>query len=256
VDVAGAPQDGAEHVRENADPVEKTTAETRKASEERVVTKRPGPELHPPEPAPDAGPSVTPVQQGKGQPMTERQPQHDTTALVKKDGTAKREEPMPKIETSTDKIAVGHGKAPSPEVPTPTTGTSNAVNVHAADYKAPPFPAEREQKSPVNPAMRAEKFVKVAIGPAVEKDDLPTTDQPTSVQHARPPGLPQGSAKARSATLAQDSSAGTAPAEDTVTINIGRIEVRAVFPQQAKPASKPSGISLAEYLKMRAEGRI
>ncbi len=45
---------------------------------------------------------------------------------------------------------------------------------------------------------------------------------------------------------------------NTVTINIGRIEVRAVFPQkQGSPAKeRPSGISLSQYLKMRSEGKL
>lgn len=46
---------------------------------------------------------------------------------------------------------------------------------------------------------------------------------------------------------------------NVVTINIGRIDVRAVFPRTTQsPPSKqqPNTISLADYLKMRAEGRI
>lgn len=45
--------------------------------------------------------------------------------------------------------------------------------------------------------------------------------------------------------------------EDTVTINIGRIEVRAVFPQKQAPQTKEqNGISLSEYLKLRAERKL
>jgi hypothetical protein len=55
--------------------------------------------------------------------------------------------------------------------------------------------------------------------------------------------------------------AATTPAQEdnVVTINIGRIDVRAVVPRQAQspPTNKqPATISLADYLKMRAEGRI
>ena len=46
--------------------------------------------------------------------------------------------------------------------------------------------------------------------------------------------------------------------EDTVTINIGRIEVRAVFPEKQVPPAKEqqNALSLSEYLKLRAEGKL
>lgn len=46
--------------------------------------------------------------------------------------------------------------------------------------------------------------------------------------------------------------------EDTVTINIGRIEVRAVFPEkQATPVKEQQNtLSLSKYLKLRAEGKL
>ncbi len=45
--------------------------------------------------------------------------------------------------------------------------------------------------------------------------------------------------------------------DNTVTINIGRIEVHAVFPQrQGLPAKEQAGVSLSQYLKLRSEGKI
>jgi hypothetical protein len=150
-----------------------------------------------------------------------------------------------------------------------------ADGTHDDNY-VPPAPAR--QMSPKNPAR-----------PTLQKDDAPAKPSAKPVQAgtaaypktgpiksavavrpetnsvevpARPavPYAPRTSfvqqrrTEARPTKRAQDQAHGQD--DDAVTINIGRIEVRAVFPQKHAPPAKEQGISLSEYLKLRAEGKL
>jgi hypothetical protein len=92
----------------------------------------------------------------------------------------------------------------------------------------------------------------VAVRP--EANSVEVQARPAAPYAPRTSFVQQRRTETRPTKHAQDQASGQD--DDVVTINIGRIEVRAVFPQKHAPPAKEQGISLSEYLKLRAEGKL
>lgn len=107
-----------------------------------------------------------------------------------------------------------------------------------------------------------EEDAKVAPAIVIKPEENQLAKEPGNKQIATPHNdepnradLQQGISRARPAMQAQSQKYDQD--DNTVTINIGRIEVRAVFPQrQGLPAKEQTGVSLSQYLKLRSEGKI
>lgn len=175
-------------------------------------------------------------------PNAEAERQHKTTSMAQ-DAKSRISSDI----HDNDYIKPAPPRQASPESPVRQTQQKDGIPAVSAPAAKP------VQKSPSAAAYQAGSIKNaVTIRPEAKSiEEQPHTETP----YAPKMGFAQQrSAEVRPTKLIQDQANGQD--DDTVTINIGRIEVRAMFPQKHTPPAKEQGISLSEYLKLRAEGKL
>jgi hypothetical protein len=144
-----------------------------------------------------------------------------------------------------------------------TSKVSAHVNIKPAPISSTPVDEISSVADSNPPSLDDTTYVSESTRTKKSEPSSPSTteksDRADVVTHSRI--YPQGhNMSSPTMTRQRQATAAQAQDRDVVNINIGRIEVKAVFPQRPGPAASSKNasntLSLSEYLKMRAEGKL
>ncbi len=154
-------------------------------------------------------------------------------------------------------------REPAPEKSEAATATrAAATRVIVARGEALGIPQPSPQPSPPRPSPTTSEpgeIVRVSALESIATEDRHATrPSPGELQPERPAGLDSSGPVARRAESPPQPERLLYREEPAVEVNIGRIEVRAVFPEpQAAPVARsaaPTALSLSDYLSQRDRG--
>jgi hypothetical protein len=146
----------------------------------------------------------------------------------------------------------------------PWLADADLVVMHPTSFSEPPsqFPGNRPFKDPLSPPVERPQAAsslfpdqaRLLTSQPIEAQSLSAQPKRPSTSDIRPPTVPRGGI---APSPAADSQIG--PPQTAVAVSIGKVEVRAVFPQPAvrpNPVPRPrTTVSLDDYLNQRHRGR-